>query len=167
MNNQSGANAVAEYDIFLASPLTVSHLASSVRTQVESVRDALVRHGGFTVFCAVSYRGSGGPEPGVSFQKNLDAVGASHRLLLVVPADEIDRSSVWIELGMAMALQRPVIIAAPDETHIPFIARRALDNVADGGSLLVRSFWHHGDLRLVTELVASRGPQLFASFFDR
>ncbi len=166
MDGESEIAGVAEFDVFLASPMTVSHLGSSVRAQIDRVRDALVRYGRFTVFCAVTYKESRGDGPGVSFQKNLDAIGVSRCLLLVVPSDEIDRSSVWIELGMAMALRLPVIIAAPDETHIPFLARRALDGAVDGGSTRVRSFWHHGRLDEVTDLVVTRGPQLFDSFFD-
>lgn len=110
--------------VFLAYPLSKARDLYAVEHFVGVLRDQLVS-GGYAVLPEL-----GGPErieltSGVAvssvLSSNIAAVAGSDLVVLLVPENE-EPSSIWVELGMALAAGRPAIIVGPRTARIPFLA---------------------------------------------
>ncbi|GAA1753857.1 hypothetical protein GCM10009710_36750 [Aeromicrobium alkaliterrae] len=70
----------------------------------------------------------------VAYKENVDHIMNSRVFVLYLPRDIAEAvgppSSVWIELGMALARGIPVTIFAPESTVLPYVVRRAVSDEA-------------------------------------
>lgn len=119
--------------VFLAYPLSGAADLDELEAFVNSVRRRLDGAG----WQVLPERG--GPErlrqdqvasPAEVLASNVSAVTGADVLVLLLPA-VTEPTSIWVELGMALAARRPVVVVAPPEATIPHLALLAL---AAGGA---------------------------------
>lgn len=134
---------VADYDIFLACPL--SELEGGCKVAfADDLADRLaqtLRTLGLSVFFAGAETRLGQKRRVPNFSLNIDAIRNSAVFILITAEQEISRSSIWVESGVAFALNIPSLFIAPELGSLPFLVRRALAPIAEGGRKGVLGFW--------------------------
>lgn len=117
--------------VFLAYPLTTSLNLFILEQFVRQLRegfeaagwDVLPVDGGFERINAATRDLT----PADLLASNVAAVTGSD-LLVVLSPPALEPSSIWIELGMALAYKRPIIIIGGNDLHIPFLGRLAVSS---------------------------------------
>ncbi len=104
--------------IFVARGVTHAHASDDQLS--ERVRDLLVRAG-------YRVRVGGAVEPGrtdqVTAEENIVAIETAEALVTIVPESSAPISSVWIELGGAIATGIPIIVVVREGGELPFLLR--------------------------------------------
>lgn len=124
------------WKVFLAYPLQAAEDLADTERLAQMVRQGL-EASGYTV-----RPGSGDseraalhatvPDAKVRLGSNVAGVtGADFLVVLLSPMRE--PSSIWVEVGMALAVGRPVVLAGPAGVEIPFLVRLAV-HASRGGS---------------------------------
>ncbi|MEQ1741635.1 MAG: hypothetical protein ABL869_03920 [Candidatus Nitrotoga sp.] len=131
------------YDVFLACPISGSTDVPGValgRDLAESLASAL-RGFGLSVFFAGCKLEQGKEVCPPDFSLNLASVKDSAVFVLITAEHEVSRSSIWIEAGMAFALEIPSIFVAPGLNSLPILVQRALEPIAEGGQRGAVGLW--------------------------
>ena len=129
-------------DIFVAYPMDDANKDSEKRFAGEIARGLAValRDLGLSIFIAEPKR-KGGSEDLPNFSLNRRFLEDSRALVLVTAEFEISRSSIWVEAGMALMLDIPIICIAPGLQSLPVLIQRALAPIDSGGQPRVIGLW--------------------------
>ena len=134
---------VPNYDIFLACPLSDPGGGCEVAF-ADDLADRLartLRALGLSVFFAGTETRLGQKFRVPNFSLNLNAIKNSAVFIVITAEREVSRSSIWVESGVAFALNIPSMFIAPELDSLPFLVRRALAPIAEGGQKGVLGFW--------------------------
>ena len=139
-----GVPTQAAYDVFLASPMASvdSGAYSAERHLVLGVKDALEAKG-LSVYCAaLSIADTKDFDANrIAMETNWDALRKCKELVLFVPGPlkGPSPSSVWVEIGMALALSMPCSLFVSNSSVLPYVLRQAL--VEPGGFAIDVSYY--------------------------
>lgn len=135
-------------DVFLACPMSAAGDAyrTTVRKQGLLLMNAL-RAQELTVYSAIEAIADTDNFDAYDFayRANLSHILDSRALVLLIPRVRVKKvkvepprepSSVWIELGMALARGIPCTIFTPSDESLPYIVKRAVRDAANGRSVL-------------------------------
>lgn len=136
--------------VFLAYPLTTTHELELLELFVNQLRIRLSEED-ITV-----QPKSGGPERIASsslgatdqnlLASNVDKIASSDVFVLLLPSIQ-EPSSVWMELGIAIAARRAIVIVGPSDAPMPFLGRLALQVGGLGGNEI------RGAARVISEVI--------------
>jgi len=121
-----------EPTVFLAYPLTMAGDLPNLSEFVSSLRRALIADGWGVSPVEDGIRrlwspSEGRPAEGL-LSSNVRGVTTSELLVVLVPT-ALEPSSIWVELGMALAARLPIIIVGEEGVRIPFLGRLAVSAV--------------------------------------
>lgn len=129
--------------VFIAHPMSSAREPAAVDRAVRMLRSTFAGRGWSvypqraTALAELNdqvQRGNGRP----ILEANVESIVTSD-LLVVLVADALEPSSIWIEIGIALARGVPIAILSGESTSLPFLVRAALDtHSAQGQSLLHR-----------------------------
>jgi hypothetical protein len=162
---QSRPILAGTYDVFLAVPMgsTADEAGyQQVRTEAKNLVAALQAYCGYSVYCgalSVATRADF-DSPGFALEENVPALVKCRRFVLWVPEIITRPSSVWVEAGMALALQKPSTYLVPSPEVLPYILRQVFEagNIAGIGGVHVH--WIDHDIT-PTSLVVRHQAKLF------
>jgi hypothetical protein len=129
-------------DIFVAYPIDDADKDPEKRIAGEVARGlaTALRDLDLSIFIAEPKR-KGGSEDLPDFSLNRRLLENSKALVLVTAEFKISRSSIWVEAGMALVLDIPIICIAPGLQSLPVLIQRALAPVDSGGQRGVVGLW--------------------------
>lgn len=139
MADNSDKNSI---DIFVAYPMAGADKEPKKKIAGEIARGvtAAFRDLGLSIFLAEPKRREGAEDlPDFSLNRRL--LEESNALVLVTAEFEMSRSSIWVEAGMALVLDIPIICIAPCLESLPVLLQRALAPVDRGGQQGVVGLW--------------------------
>lgn len=123
--------------IFLATPMAALDAAGyqSARTEAAAVHAELERIAGPTYWAAGGVDAADRFEaPDLATIRNLAALGEAEAFVFLQVGDVERPTSCHVELGMALALRKPVTVFAPSEQSLPYMLRGYEATAArDGG----------------------------------
>ncbi|WP_199421593.1 hypothetical protein [Actinotalea solisilvae] len=121
--------------VFIAYPLTTTPDLAGVERWVIQLRARLVASG-MDVVPKLGGReralAAAGEPDGDLLESNVAAVTRADVVVVLLPTI-VEPSSIWVELGMALAARRPLVVAGPADAALPFLARLALQGPGPGG----------------------------------
>lgn len=162
---QSRPILAGSYDIFLAVPMASTDDEAKyqqVRTEARNLVAALEAQCGYSVYCGALGAASRTDfdSPGFALEENVPALAKCRRFVLWVPTLITRPSSVWVEAGMALALEKPSTYLAPSPEVLPYILREITEAADIPGIRNVRVHWINNDMT-PTSLVVRHKIKLF------
>lgn len=116
--------------VFLAYPLTAAVSLASNDHFVSALRSGFLREGWHVRPDPPDEERLSPVRDGVApadrLSVNLQAVASADALVVLVP-DVVEPSSIWVELGVALATRVPVVVVAPATRRMPYLAQLAID----------------------------------------
>jgi hypothetical protein len=131
------------HDVFLASPLsgwTERAEIAAGRELAHSLATAL-RGLGLTVFFAGESCGENEEPLPPDFAQNAGLVKRCATFVLVTADQEVSRSSIWVEAGIALGRDIPSIFIAPGPTSLPILIQQAVVPTPGGGQPDAHGLW--------------------------
>jgi hypothetical protein len=118
------------FDVFLATPMATADSYKRDRELVLDLKSALER-ANLTVFYAGDdiARMQDFDTQDIAYATNWDSIQASRQLVLYLLHEPTSPkpSSIWVEVGMALALGLPCTFFVPSLSCLPYVVQRAFD----------------------------------------
>lgn len=158
--------ASADYDVFVASPMASADdygpmrgLAGSLVSAIENHTDLRVYFAGRSIATDEDFESTD-----IAWRVNRDALQSSRCFLLYLPEKLSKPSSVWVEAGMALALQIPSLYFVTNPESLPYILQRAAQPGRSGGSEVVTTHYIGDKKQEPHRLVRLHKRELFADY---
>ncbi len=151
------SNSAASFDVFVSCPMAAAQSEEryqSLRAEALRVVDCLEKDCGMTAFFAGRNVDSpdGFDEPDYAVVRDLGALRASRYFLLLYPERMV--SSVLVEAGYALALDKKAVYFVKDSKHLPFMLRH-LDRVFPA------KVYEYTSVEKILRLLREHGKNLF------
>lgn len=158
-----GEPRATEHDVFLAAPMAAAGATyPEVRELVLQMETALDL-AGLTVYCAVNdvAAQSDFDTQVIAYETNWQAIQSCRQLVLFLPEPLVGEtpSSVWVEVGMALAREMPCTFFVPKQRHLPYVVQQALDT---GKKRLVRAHYFNDDPRTAIRWIRRNGAKVLS-----
>lgn len=153
-----------QYDVFLAAPMASAgdDRYKEFRDRVLGIKDAL-EHWRLDVYCAMDdiAQPSDFDTQQIAYVTNWEAIQKCDQLVLYLPTAPtgLTPSSVWVEVGMALARRMPCTFFVPEQANLPYVIQRACELTNEK---IVEVYFHGDDPRKPQNQIQRNGPKVLA-----
>lgn len=162
---KAGTPRRIEYDVFLAAPMASTQgKYTELHEGIIEVRRALELHG-LAVYCAADdiAKTSDFDTQEIAYLTNWNAIQLCRELVLYLPIEQTGPtpSSIWVEVGMALALGMSCTFFVPKQQDLPYVVQRACE-IPVTKKKIVEVFLTGSDPRMAADRIRKNGPQILA-----